>query len=207
MSGAEFWSSFIRAYRKRHKLTQAQLAAQLGVKQQSVSRWEQGRQIPDFASQQKLRTVLGHMPLMSEADWVFRVTHSHGEEALVRPDGLIIALSPAIRAMWALPADFPGVMVKDFLPGIEEVRAAEYARYGLNDFFATGIFEGAVRHLYLVLDFRAFGRVHCKGYDLWPVVTAENTVLSHVAGYDVPRPDDADQVEHFRIRKLEMHRL
>lgn len=32
----------IRAYRRRHRMTQRELADQLGVTQQSVARWEQG---------------------------------------------------------------------------------------------------------------------------------------------------------------------
>lgn len=204
MSESEYWSAFVRAYRKKHKLTQTALAAQLAVKQQSVSRWEQGKQLPDIPSQKKLKALLGALPLMAEADWLFRVTHSHGEEALVRPDGFIIALSPSIRAQWSLPDTFSGATIGDFLPGMDHIRAAEYARYGLDSFFDSGIFGGALRHLYIVVDFRAQGRFHCKAYDLWPIVTAENKILSHVVGYDAPRPDDADQVEQFRIRHLEM---
>lgn len=207
MSDTEFWSAYVRAYRKRNKLTQAALAAQLDVQQQSVSRWEQGKQLPDISSQKKLKAVLGLTPLMAEADWVFRVSHSHGEEALVRPDGSIIAFSPSVRAQWNLPDNFQSAKIDDFLPGMKHIRAAEYARFGLQNVFETGIFEGAVRHVYIALDFRALGRLHCKAYDLWPIVTAENKVLSHVVGYDIPWPDDADAVTHFRIRKLEMRKV
>ncbi len=50
--------SFITALRKEQGLTQEQLAEQLGVSNRSVSRWENGRTLPDLALLQTLAVAL-----------------------------------------------------------------------------------------------------------------------------------------------------
>lgn len=51
--------TFIADLRKGQSLTQEQLAEQLGVSSRSVSRWENGKTLPDFSLMQILATVLG----------------------------------------------------------------------------------------------------------------------------------------------------
>ena len=46
-------------YRKSQKLSQEELAAQLGVSRQSVSKWEQGRSCPDIAILDEIADALG----------------------------------------------------------------------------------------------------------------------------------------------------
>ncbi|MCM1124104.1 MAG: helix-turn-helix domain-containing protein [Eubacterium sp.] len=51
--------SFIAAARKEKNLTQAQLAEKLGVSNKTVSRWETGKNMPDYAILEELTTELG----------------------------------------------------------------------------------------------------------------------------------------------------
>ena len=52
----------IRALRKSRGLTQEELAAQLHVTRQAVSRWERGGSCPDFDTLKRLGEVLGATP-------------------------------------------------------------------------------------------------------------------------------------------------
>ena len=52
--------SFIAAMRKERNMTQEQLAEKLGVSNRSVSRWENGKTLPDLLPMaEKLKKVLG----------------------------------------------------------------------------------------------------------------------------------------------------
>ena len=51
--------SFIASLRKEQNLTQEQLAAQLGVSNRSISRWENGKTLPDYSLMPHLAAVLG----------------------------------------------------------------------------------------------------------------------------------------------------
>ena len=50
---------FIAKLRKEQKLTQEQLAEKLGVTAKSVSRWENGRCLPDVSLYKELCSILG----------------------------------------------------------------------------------------------------------------------------------------------------
>lgn len=49
----------IREFRQRHHLKQAALAEMLKVTQSTISRWETGRQVPEFGVRRQLLTLLG----------------------------------------------------------------------------------------------------------------------------------------------------
>lgn len=51
------WNSIIRNCRLRHGLSQARIAALLGVSQRTVSRWERGEDNPSLAQQRRLRDL------------------------------------------------------------------------------------------------------------------------------------------------------
>ena len=50
---------FIAALRKKQNLTQEQLAEKLGVTDKSVSRWENGKCLPDVSLYKDLCNILG----------------------------------------------------------------------------------------------------------------------------------------------------
>lgn len=95
---SEDWSRFIRCYRLRHALTQARMAAVIGVSQRTISRWERGEDRPSLDQQRYLRD-LGMEPtgelLQSLAA---AVIHCPAPRALSRTQSLCLqALSqPAI---------------------------------------------------------------------------------------------------------------
>jgi transcriptional regulator with XRE-family HTH domain len=51
------WNSIIRSCRVRHGLSQARIAARLGVSQRTISRWERGEDNPSLAQQHRLREL------------------------------------------------------------------------------------------------------------------------------------------------------
>lgn len=51
------WPKYVRRYRLRHGLSQAQLAVALGVSQRTVSRWERGEDSPSVTQQKRLRDL------------------------------------------------------------------------------------------------------------------------------------------------------
>jgi transcriptional regulator with XRE-family HTH domain len=57
----EDWACLVRRYRLRHGLTQARLAALVGVSQRTVSRWERGEDRPSLDIRRTLRD-LGWQP-------------------------------------------------------------------------------------------------------------------------------------------------
>ena len=53
------FGTFIAAVRKERKMTQAELAAKLGVTDKAVSRWERGLGFPDIGTLEPLAEALG----------------------------------------------------------------------------------------------------------------------------------------------------
>lgn len=51
--------AFLREVRKERGLTQGQLAEALGVSQKSISRWENGKTMPDYSLLPSICEVLG----------------------------------------------------------------------------------------------------------------------------------------------------
>lgn len=49
----------LRLYRKAHGMTQAALAAALGIKQSTISSWERGTREPDLSSLARLAALFG----------------------------------------------------------------------------------------------------------------------------------------------------
>lgn len=92
------WDSIIRNCRLRNGMSQASIAAQLGVSQRTVSRWERGEDNPSLAQQHRLRE-LGWEPEGSLLHSLrAAILHCPAPRALTRGARLnLIALSkPAI---------------------------------------------------------------------------------------------------------------
>lgn len=53
------FGAVIRAARKALRMSQAELAYQLGIPQQCLSRWERGTHYPNYESMARLRDILG----------------------------------------------------------------------------------------------------------------------------------------------------
>ena len=53
------FSERLRALRKERKISQGALAAQLGISQQAVGKWETGRSTPDPGTLRKIADLFG----------------------------------------------------------------------------------------------------------------------------------------------------
>jgi len=55
--GRDYWPALLRSHRARHGLSQAALAAHLGVDQTTVSRWERGLDTPGVRMRRQIRDL------------------------------------------------------------------------------------------------------------------------------------------------------
>jgi transcriptional regulator with XRE-family HTH domain len=93
---SEDWSAFVRRYRMRHGLTQARLAATVGVSQRTISRWERGEDRPSLDQQKLLRDLAWVPPGTLLQGLASSVLHCPAPRALSRTQNLCLqALSPA----------------------------------------------------------------------------------------------------------------
>ena len=72
------WPKLIKAYRETNGLKQFALATQLGVDQSTISRWENGRDLPGTAIQLRLRELLRAQEDMAPAIAIVRSLPSPG---------------------------------------------------------------------------------------------------------------------------------
>ena len=102
----------LSAIRKQKKISQAELAEALGVHTGTVSHWENGRQLPDTATMQKIADFLGVPPgtLLdgnnSESYGCVVDSEAELEELVSQLKSLSKAslqiIAPAIRAAYAI---------------------------------------------------------------------------------------------------------
>ena len=93
------WNSIVRNCRLRHGLSQARIAAVLGVSQRTISRWERGEDNPSLAQQRRLRD-LGWEPTGSLMHSIHAsIVHCPAPRALTRgPRLCLLAVSkPALE--------------------------------------------------------------------------------------------------------------
>ncbi len=109
------WGPQLRRLRRLRALKQAALADQLGVDQATVSRWENGRQVPDLGMQRRLRDMMRRIEPREEILLKHSINASIGYTILCDEHRAIRAASPsfceihglsptAIVGMSALPA-------------------------------------------------------------------------------------------------------
>ena len=91
---------YIARKRKEQNLTQEQLAQQLGVSNKTISKWENGKCMPDYSIIQKLCDVI-HVSLPELMD---------GEDATPR------RTLPGGRARWSIPGSTGKRWARD-MPG------------------------------------------------------------------------------------------
>jgi transcriptional regulator with XRE-family HTH domain len=171
-----YWAHFVYSYRRLHTITQDQLAERLGVSQQTVSRWEAGQQIPDPASQAKLRKVLGEADLNSTKNWIARVRRAAGFEILFDRELTVRSVSAAMAEIARiLPEDMIGMAHDDLFP---KPRPAHIERLA-----QEGFFDGKIVHSKFTI--RSDLGPRSGGYhaDVWPALTSDGGVLMHASIY------------------------
>lgn len=115
------WKTFVRFYRLRHGLSQARLAAALGVAQRTVSRWERGEDSPSIAQQKRLRD-LGWQPQGSLLGALAgSILHCPAPRALTRGTGMtLMALSKPALAKRPSMSDWVGHDLRSLACGVLE---------------------------------------------------------------------------------------
>jgi len=100
------WAQLIGRFRRAQGLKQAAFASVLGVDQATVSRWESGRSVPEFAMQRKLRDLLWKFPandallkhrtmvspiptILSSRGWILTASHKYAEDHGVHYDQIV----------------------------------------------------------------------------------------------------------------------
>jgi transcriptional regulator with XRE-family HTH domain len=174
MSTESVWRNLIVGYRKKHALTQADAAARFNVSQQTISRWESGKQEPDPDAQTVLRQELGILAFTMREAWIQRVSMSAGREYLFERGWRFIAVSGKIsQAEVFIDPQFLGKPLNG-VPFFADIA------HSLN---VTGLFDGTARLVRLRADFDLDNRSVGRVFDLWPVLTGTDEILVHAIGY------------------------
>jgi transcriptional regulator with XRE-family HTH domain len=177
MKDGENWPELIAHYRTRHKLTQAEFAENLKVTQQTVSRWESGKQTPDPDTQQLLRSVVGLTSLSTRAAWQQRVSLSWGLEGLFDKTWRCLSISEKLVQLVSVTPDMVvGKSLTD-LAGIRQ-HAAILA--------TMPFFEGGIRVLKARALFRLSSTHFAADVELWPVLTSGDEIIAHVVAHPLP---------------------
>jgi transcriptional regulator with XRE-family HTH domain len=179
MKDGDNWPELIAHYRIRHKLTQAQFAETLNVTQQTVSRWESGKQTPDPTTQQLLRSVVGLTSLSTRAAWQQRVGLSWGMEALFDKAWRCLGVSERMLETIGLDADALVGRTLTEVPGVKH-HAAILAQ--------MPFFEGGIRVLQAQVQFRLSSNRFAGEVELWPVLTSGDEIIAHVVAHATAAP-------------------
>lgn len=171
------WADYLVAFRRRHNLTQSELAARLGVSPPTVSRWESGVHVPDNASQKALRAQLGAIDTNTEAEWVYRVGATRGVEFLISRGRGVISTSAHARAAQGLASFLVSAFVDATYDLATEPDGAQTAPRQL------GLYDGTYKSLQFTTDSKS-GAAHATYFiDAWPVLTTDEHVLLHAVAH------------------------
>jgi DNA-binding XRE family transcriptional regulator len=174
MSQNTLWRDLILGYRKKHALTQSGAAERLKVSQQTISRWESGKQEPDQNAQVTLRTELGILSLTMRDAWIQRVNMSAGREYLFEPGWRVLAISPKVASAEIFME--PSLVGKSIL---------EVPFFGALAPVLEGfeLFSGLTKLARIQAVFHLPRRSVARTFDLWPVVTGTDEILVHAIAY------------------------
>lgn len=177
MNRTENWPELIANFRTNRKLTQAAFAEHLNVTQQTVSRWESGKQLPYPPALEQLRTVVGATTISTKDAWRQRIEMSWRLEALFDKGWRYLAISKKLQSLTKRPAkNRMGTTLAD-VPELQEA-AAIMARI---PFFTGGIRVLKARVSLFWPDIAFAGDV-----EIWPVLTGSDEILAHVVA--TPNP-------------------
>ena len=203
MSEESKWASFVRAHRLAMNLNQGQFAQDMGVSQQTVSRWESGAQIPDQSIQAKLKDRLRATALGSTAFWKYRVALSRGFEMLIDRDMTVLSASKKAAAL-LLSDHVEGAKLSGLLPERDIAQSPNPGLNSLEGFRDIGFFDGLIRSVRLDMEWHAAsGSCACKT-DFWPVLTSEQTIIGQFSGMPRPVPADPTGFKGIRVKHVDV---
>jgi len=180
------WTDFpagLRRVRIAAGLTQSDLAEMLNVDQATISRWERGAQMPDTATQTRLRELLFRGRAISDARLLHLVRSASCRMYLVDSDGKFVAISEAAR-------EFVGSSLESLMeitsPTIRENWKAA------ND---AGFFRGELASIHGVSEIvSSAGTLNYVAWSWHPATMADDTILLLAEGRDI------DQASYERLR-------
>lgn len=184
------WPSLISAFRLRSGLTQQSFAEKMGVTPSTVSRWESGKQAPNFKMQAALRPDIVASQFRSKEEWIFRVNASCGHEMLFNSDDVILAVSDVLVKFHAMRRDqIVGLTLAQFFRNAFSPEAS-VAHATMRDRVRDAFFSGGLRLLEQISDVRVSEGVVRFYSDVWPIVANDGEILALViASKHGPSPE------------------
>lgn len=185
VTGMQFKDALIW-YRKAHGQSQAALAAQFGVTQQTLSKWEAGLLEPSAGARAQLDNCLAPISIGSRTCWVDRINRSLGRQVLFDEKYKILAMGSAPLALFSeMFGDVIGKsleeIVADRQPGSENPDQDQWRVFPRVR--ELGFFDGVVRSVHWKAEFHYETVRTTLIQDCWPIVTSEGEVLGHLMGY------------------------
>jgi DNA-binding transcriptional regulator YiaG len=192
MGHQPYWPHLIARFRARRVLTQNQLAEMLRVSKQTVSRWESGRQAPEHAALDVLRSVIGFTTLATRAAWCERVSASRGVEVLLERDWRCAAMSERFRAL--TDTGLESLLGKSLrtLPAV--------GRHGVA-LDEAAFFDGGVRMVRAEM-FTKRGQ-HIAEIDVWAVLVDDDQIVAHFVAQPTRSTPRFRRVEDILIRDVQ----
>lgn len=192
------WAREIRRFRQLNGLKQFALADVLNVDQATVSRWERGVQIPDIATQMRLRTLIQQgMPLH---DRLIRhlVRHAPGLAGLLDREARILEASDPAIALLGVSLDGPS-------PPSARPHFSDGLAMAWQEAERAGLFDGQVASVRVVTAVRDTARKEHRLRMLWqPIRLFDGTVLLRTDAHLLPATTGATlPLESFAVTRLE----
>ncbi|KAB2910870.1 MAG: helix-turn-helix transcriptional regulator [Hyphomicrobiaceae bacterium] len=146
------WPQALKAYRRRHGLTQATLAERLNVDPTTVSRWERGRDQPALSILRRLRSLV--MPQTTDVERALRMLIDTSDAIVVLYDDKYRMIYSSVRHRELLRLDASDLYGRPFHKLQSQSQAALVDAIG----GPAGWFRNGIVKMECVLVRRAFER-------------------------------------------------
>ncbi|WP_275297429.1 helix-turn-helix transcriptional regulator [Maricaulis parjimensis] len=187
------WRDQLRRYRLTQNIKQAALAADLGVTQAMISRWEAGLVDPSPVMQQRIRALLASEAAIPLVDWRSHVAQQPGLAAVIHPFGEVETISLGLARLLDRPAaKIEGQHLDDLFRGDLPQLFRRLKRTGFFDETAESV-ESADK--YCFVDKNGHVVSHCVHGLHWPHRGEEGEIRWMLTGAKI------GQAEFDRLRR------
>lgn len=174
------WPALISSFRERSGFTQQAFADKMGVTPSTVSRWESGKQLPNFKTQALLRPNVVASQLRSKDEWIFRVDASSGHEILFNSNDIVLAVSDVLLRFHKMRREqIKGSSLAQFFRDAFSFEAS-VAHSITRDQMRDSFFSGGLRLIEQVSDVSTSTGVVRFSSEIWPVVASDGEILALV---------------------------
>lgn len=193
------WPSLISAYRADSGLTMHAFAKKVGVTPSTISRWESGKQIPNFKIQSAIRQSLNFAQLRSKEEWIFRVNASSGHEILFDRNDIILAVSEVLVTFHKRRrSQIVGVDLETFFQDTFSVEAS-VVHAKTRDQMSDDFFSGGLRLIEQISDVRVSNGVVRFSSEFWPVVAGDGEILALIVAVKLGSSPEPDLCKSYRL--------